>query len=215
MADRRGLRLALRRPWACAAGLLRPIQAGDEGRAAPISRPFRIEVVDDETGRGVPLVELRTVNQIRYVTDSNGIVAFDEPGLLGKKVFFHVKSHGYEYPKDGFGNRGVALETQAGRLGPDQDQAAQHRPTALPGHRGGHLSRQPPDRRIRPDRRAGAQRPGARAGQRGQRGLRRQDPLVLGRHQSARAIRSAISTCPARPRSCPARAGSTRSRAST
>ena len=75
------------------------------------ARPFRIEVVDDETGRGVPLVELRTVDQIRYVTDSNGVVAFDEPGLIGLKVFFHVKSHGYEFPKDGFGYRGVALET--------------------------------------------------------------------------------------------------------
>jgi hypothetical protein len=78
----------------------------------PVPKPFRIEVVDDETGRGVPLVELRTVEQIRYVTDSHGIVAFDEPGLVGLKVFFHIKSHGYEYPKDGFGNRGVALETR-------------------------------------------------------------------------------------------------------
>ncbi len=80
----------------------------------PASRPFRIEVVDQETGRGVPLVELRTVHQLRYVTDSNGIVAFDEPGLLGRKVFFSVKSHGYEFPKDGFGFRGVALETKPG-----------------------------------------------------------------------------------------------------
>jgi hypothetical protein len=77
-------------------------------------RPFRIEVVDDETGRGIPLVELRTTGQIRYVTDSKGVVAFDEPGLVGLKVFFHVKSHGYEFPKDGFGNRGVALETRPG-----------------------------------------------------------------------------------------------------
>jgi len=33
---------------------------------------FRIQVVDDQTGRGVPLVELATVNQIRSYTDSNG-----------------------------------------------------------------------------------------------------------------------------------------------
>jgi hypothetical protein len=77
-------------------------------------RPFRIEVVDDETGRGVPLVELRTTNEIRFFTDSQGIVAFDEPGLLGRKVFFNVSSHGYEFPKDGFGIRGVALETKPG-----------------------------------------------------------------------------------------------------
>ena len=42
--------------------------------------PFAIEVVDAATGRGVPLVELRTVNDIRYYTDSNGLAAFDEPG---------------------------------------------------------------------------------------------------------------------------------------
>ncbi|APW59373.1 hypothetical protein [Paludisphaera borealis] len=77
-------------------------------------RPFRIEVVDDETGRGVPLVELRTVNQIRYVTDSNGVVAFDEPGLMGLKVFFSVKSHGYEFAKDGFGIAGAAIDVRPG-----------------------------------------------------------------------------------------------------
>ena len=43
---------------------------------------------------------------MRYVTDSNGIIAFDEPGMMGQEVFFHVASHGYEYPKDFFGNRG-------------------------------------------------------------------------------------------------------------
>src|SRR3954453_17971384 len=76
---------------------------------------FRIEVVDDETGRGVPLVELRTVNQIRLVTDSNGIAAFDEPGLMeGRPVFFHVSSHGYEFARDGFGYRGKALEVRPG-----------------------------------------------------------------------------------------------------
>jgi hypothetical protein len=84
--------------------------------AAPsrAGQPFAIEVVDDRTGRGVPLVELRTVNEIRLVTDSRGIVAFDEPGLMDRKVFFHVKSHGYEFPKDGFGNRGKALDLVAG-----------------------------------------------------------------------------------------------------
>jgi hypothetical protein len=90
------------------------VQARADGPRPQSFQPFRVEVVDDETGRGVPLVELRTVNQIRFVTDSNGIAAFDEPGLMGRKIFFHVKSHGYEFPQDGFGNRGVALETKAG-----------------------------------------------------------------------------------------------------
>lgn len=78
------------------------------------AQPFRINVLDDQTGRGVPLVELRTVNGIAHFTDSAGIVAFDEPGLDGKDVFFHVRSHGYEFPKDGFGYRGKSLRVARG-----------------------------------------------------------------------------------------------------
>jgi hypothetical protein len=76
---------------------------------------FAIEVIDDATGHGVPLVELRTVNDIRLVTDSSGLAAVHEPGLMdGAPVFFHVASHGYEFPKDGFGYRGKALKVRAG-----------------------------------------------------------------------------------------------------
>jgi hypothetical protein len=75
---------------------------------------FAIEVVDDQTGRGVPLVELQTTSGTRYYTDSAGAVAFFEPGLMDRKVFFAVAAHGYEFPKDGLGIRGVALETKPG-----------------------------------------------------------------------------------------------------
>src|SRR5712675_2069652 len=75
---------------------------------------FTLQIVDEQTGRGVPLVELRTVHDVRYVTDSNGLVAFHEPGLMGQEVFFHISSHGYEYPKDFFGNRGVKLRPVVG-----------------------------------------------------------------------------------------------------
>lgn len=77
---------------------------------------FAISVVDDETGRGVPLVELRTVDQSRYWTDSQGLVAFDAPGLMNQKVFFTVTSDGYEFPADGFGFRGKALVTKPGEI---------------------------------------------------------------------------------------------------
>jgi hypothetical protein len=51
---------------------------------------FMIKVVDAETGRGIPLVELMTTNNIKYYTDSAGNVAFDEPGLMNQSVFFHL-----------------------------------------------------------------------------------------------------------------------------
>jgi hypothetical protein len=64
---------------------------------------FGIHVVDQATGRGVPLVELRTVNDIRLVTDNAGWIAFKEPGLMNREVFFHVSGPGIEVAKDGFG----------------------------------------------------------------------------------------------------------------
>jgi len=78
------------------------------------SKYFKIQVVDRQTGRGVPLVQLRTTNNIRYFTDSHGIVAFYEPGLMNMDVFFFVESHGYEFPKDGFGMQGTRLKTVPG-----------------------------------------------------------------------------------------------------
>lgn len=73
-------------------------------------------VLDAETGRGVPLVELVTVNQLRFVTDSAGRVAFNEPGLMDREVFFTVRSHGYEINKDGFGFAGTRLTPKAGEV---------------------------------------------------------------------------------------------------
>jgi hypothetical protein len=75
---------------------------------------FTIEVVDSQTGRGVPMVELETVNAVRYYTDSNGLAAFYEPGLMNQRVFFQVRSHGYEFPKDGFGAQGTTLHVTPG-----------------------------------------------------------------------------------------------------
>lgn len=75
---------------------------------------FAIQVVDKETGRGVPLVELSTINSMLYYTDNNGIIAFYEPGLMDQEVYFFIKSHGYEFPEDGFGNRGMTLSVTKG-----------------------------------------------------------------------------------------------------
>lgn len=76
--------------------------------------PFAIRVVDDQTGRGVPLVELKGTPDQTYVTDSSGYVAIDDPTLMGQKVYFHVKSHGYEHAEGAFGYRGETLDVRSG-----------------------------------------------------------------------------------------------------
>ena len=99
--------------------LIRPgLMMSSEQRDKPMEnhsdKYFKIQVVDRQTGRGVPLVQLRTTSNIRYYTDSSGIVAFHEPGLMDREVFFYVESHGYEFPKDGLGFRGTILRTSPG-----------------------------------------------------------------------------------------------------
>jgi hypothetical protein len=85
--------------------------------ANPAVSPFaEIRVVDEATGRGIPLVELETTNNVLYVTDNNGRVAFHEPELAGREVYFTVRSHGYTMKKDGFGYTGVKLTPKAGKI---------------------------------------------------------------------------------------------------
>lgn len=76
--------------------------------------PFRIEVVDQENGWPVPLVELSTTNDLKFVTDNAGIVAFDAPEFFGRETWIGVSSHGYELKADGFGNRGVRVTPTSG-----------------------------------------------------------------------------------------------------
>ncbi len=75
---------------------------------------FAIRVVDDQTGRGVPLVELRTVDSTRYYTDSAGVVAFYRVGTDGACASFLRRQPRLRLPADGFGFRGVALDVTAG-----------------------------------------------------------------------------------------------------
>jgi len=95
-------------------GLVMAVEQGSTSAQDSSNNYFKIQVVDRQTGRGVPLVELRTTNNTRYFTDSNGIVAYYEPGLMDREVFFFVESHGYEFPKDGFGMHGTTLKTSPG-----------------------------------------------------------------------------------------------------
>ncbi|MEO8351095.1 MAG: hypothetical protein ABI680_05150 [Chthoniobacteraceae bacterium] len=76
--------------------------------------PCRIEVVEEGSDWPVPLVELRTTHQARFVTDNAGIIAFDLPELMNQETWFDVLGHGYEVPADGFGMRGVRLTPKPG-----------------------------------------------------------------------------------------------------
>ncbi|MEZ6133861.1 MAG: hypothetical protein R3C53_03015 [Pirellulaceae bacterium] len=74
----------------------------------------QIEVVDAENGWAVPLVELRTTHNLRFVSDNAGVIALDEPELFDREVWFFVTGHGYEVPLDGFGYRGIRLKCERG-----------------------------------------------------------------------------------------------------
>jgi hypothetical protein len=75
-----------------------------------------LRVIDAATGRGVPLVELETVNHQKFITDNAGRIAFREPELMDQEVFFTVRGHGYQAKKDGFGFAGAKLQPRAGKV---------------------------------------------------------------------------------------------------
>jgi len=76
---------------------------------------FGIRVVDEESGRGIPLAELSSVHQVKHWTDSQGWVAIGEPGWRGREVYFHLRSDGYEIPRDGFGYAGFKVRVLPGQ----------------------------------------------------------------------------------------------------
>jgi hypothetical protein len=84
-------------------------------KLAAVAEPCRIEVVEKGSGWPVPLVELRTTHNVRFVSDNAGVIAFDLPELMGRETWFDVIGHGYERPKDGFGYRGVRLTPKPGQ----------------------------------------------------------------------------------------------------
>lgn len=75
---------------------------------------FGIQIIDQDTQRGLPLAKVKTTDNSEYWTDNQGWIAFLEPGMMDKDIYFYVESPGYEYPKDGFGYQGVNLRTTPG-----------------------------------------------------------------------------------------------------
>ena len=96
--------------------VLLAILDSQSSKAAESPSPHcKIVVTEKGTGWPVPLVELRTVHQIRFVTDNAGIIAFDLPELMGKDVWCDVHGHGYAVPADSFGYRGVRFVPEPGK----------------------------------------------------------------------------------------------------
>lgn len=82
--------------------------------AATASMPYRIQVVDEATSRGIPLVILESSLQTRHVTDSNGVIAFNEPIAMGRDVHFRPTSDGYGFDAPPLAMGGVTLKPQKG-----------------------------------------------------------------------------------------------------
>ena len=72
--------------------------AGPRRAATAVLGPaqlFRIDAIDAATGRGVPLIELRAPDGTSWWTDNQGIVAFDDPASMGRRLRFEVRGDGY------------------------------------------------------------------------------------------------------------------------
>ncbi len=54
-------------------------------------RFFEVHVIDSETRLGVPMVELTTVDDVTYITDSAGRISIREPELAACTVSFKVQ----------------------------------------------------------------------------------------------------------------------------
>jgi hypothetical protein len=76
--------------------------------------PFWVQVLDQETQLAVPLVELRTLNELAFYTDSNGIAVIDTPELDGQRVFFNIRAHGYEFTEKVMDDPGKIIEVKPG-----------------------------------------------------------------------------------------------------
>lgn len=106
------------------------------------TQPFAIQILD-RAGNPAPCVELRTTDDQVLRSDPTGWVAFDEPGLMDERVWFHLSSDAYSVPPDFFGYEGVGLDISSGgraEVRVDRDRAPgacnepDHRPALLGGY---------------------------------------------------------------------------------
>ena len=83
----------------------------------PGSKPlyFGITIVDEATGKGIPMVELKMTNALTFHSDNLGNIAFYEPELMGQELYFLISSPGYDYRKDVTGRQSVTLNAISGQ----------------------------------------------------------------------------------------------------
>lgn len=78
------------------------------------ARYFTIQFIDDQTRRGIPLVEIKSTNAVRYVSDSAGWVAMLPGDLAAETLYFTVHSHGYELKEKSSAFHGIQVKPTAG-----------------------------------------------------------------------------------------------------
>ncbi|MEZ5569496.1 MAG: hypothetical protein R3E54_14325 [Halioglobus sp.] len=83
---------------------------------------FGLQFIDDETGRGVPLVEISSTNAVTYISDSAGWVAVNPRDFETEMIYFSVRSPGYSPREhiDGFPGIRVSLRAGGRRIVPLQ-----------------------------------------------------------------------------------------------
>ncbi|MDG2046803.1 MAG: hypothetical protein P8J79_06255 [Halioglobus sp.] len=77
---------------------------------------FKIYFIDDQTGRGIPLVEIKSTNSVSYVSDSAGLIAMRAGDLDAESLYFSVYSHGYELQEELSGFQGIRVKPTAGEI---------------------------------------------------------------------------------------------------
>lgn len=92
-----------------------PESVSDPALLSASHRYFAIRVLDQATRAPIAGARLTTTNQVVYLTDNLGQVAFYEPGLMGEQVYFSVQRAGYELAADGLGQRGRVLRCDEGQ----------------------------------------------------------------------------------------------------
>ena len=97
---------------------------------------FAIRVIDGKNGRGIPAVRLKSLNKATYITDSHGYIAYYEPGLMDRQVYFEIDVEGYRAGLDRTGRHAVSLfvESQGEVTVPMERIQAAERLYRLTGH---------------------------------------------------------------------------------